>query len=246
MQTQAVPIYPYSQYLDNDPASSTYVDPETQENIGTFFAVGNQYLQDVINWFSTINLPVYDGLSNGTLSWVAAGVYGVTRPSLVVNEVTPPLGALATAALETLSLAQGTLGVSPVFAPVSDDVFKRILTWAIYKGDNKRLNLQWLKRRIARFVGTDTVDTEAISIGLPNRPMAAGPGALATDALETVYLAYFGLISVPIVTPLDNNISITITTSGAYNKFLALTLQSAIQSGIVEMPLGYNFTVTVI
>ena len=42
---------------------------------------------------------------------------------------------------------------------VSDDLFKRIMTWNFYKGDGFHFTIPWLKRRIMRFLtGADGVD----------------------------------------------------------------------------------------
>ena len=61
--------------------------------------------------------------------------------------------------------------VSWSFDPaVTDDVFKRILTWHFYKGDGKNFSVRWLKRRIWRFLqGANGTDFDDIDI-LPKHP----------------------------------------------------------------------------
>ncbi|MGC9271932.1 MAG: hypothetical protein ACP5E6_17465, partial [Acidiphilium sp.] len=34
----------------------------------------------------------------------------------------------------------------------SDDIYKRVLTWWLYRGDGQRFSIQWLRRRVARFI----------------------------------------------------------------------------------------------
>jgi hypothetical protein len=60
---------------------------------------------------------------------------------------------------------------------VSDDLFKRIMTWNFYKGDGYYFTIPWLKRRIMRFLtgvdGVDVVNDQRWSISV----LFSGSGA---------------------------------------------------------------------
>jgi hypothetical protein len=136
-----IPAYPYWQYNDDD-------------SVSAFFTAYNLLTQQYIIAFNTLNLPVYPLLSGNLLDWVAAGLYGFpTRPTLTTGTL-PVFGAYNTQtyngnnSVYNATHRSGTL----VYMPVSDDVFKRIITWAFYKGDGKVFSIRWLKRRIARFL----------------------------------------------------------------------------------------------
>lgn len=146
MLTQTIPAYPYQQYADDD-------------DIQALFGAYNAYTQTVIDWFNSINLPYYPGLSGTTLQWVANGLYGTGKTQLA-SPVNPALGMLNTLELNTSVLDSYTPS-SETFYDLPDDIFKRILTWNLYKGDGKRFSMRWLKRRIARFLfGGNGIDPQ--------------------------------------------------------------------------------------
>jgi len=69
---------------------------------------------------------------------------------------------------------------SQIFYELPDDIFKRILTWNLYKGDGNRFSMRWLKRRIARFLfGVNGIDPQPWVPGFT-------VGAETTSAIGTV------------------------------------------------------------
>ena len=136
--SNTIPAQPYVQYND-DPA------------IQAFFTAYNNLTQQYLNAFNSLNLPIYPLLSGNLLDWVAAGLYGFTRPTLVSGTL-PRLGALDTQAFNTVPFNTDYHTGKLVYTPVSDDIFKRIITWHFYKGDGTNFDIRWLKRRIARFL----------------------------------------------------------------------------------------------
>lgn len=152
--------YLYTQYADDD-------------DLQAFVAAYNAMAQDYVTWFNALNLPIYTSATivGPLLDWVAQGLYGMARPSLTEGSkrVTGPFNTLP---LNSEPFNFSDIENAPDHVATSDDTFKRILTWAFYKGDGRQFNIRWLKRRIFRFLqgtaGTDVdaSDTDSISVAL--------------------------------------------------------------------------------
>lgn len=175
--TKTIPSYLYLQYNDD-------------ANLQSFVDAYNAYTQAYVDWFNTIELPVYTNgsISGPLLDWVGWGLYGMKRPALP-SHGRPALGPYNTFMFNQLPYNGSTLPVGQGFYLTSDDIYKRILTWHFYKSDGRQFNIAWLKRRLKRFLkgvnGTDLVpgdDTynvsiditgpDAATITLPNNPTA--------------------------------------------------------------------------
>ncbi|MDR3445989.1 hypothetical protein [Dyella sp.] len=142
-----IPSYLYQEYADDD-------------DLQAFVDAQNALAQGYQNWFLQTPLGLYTAPSiNGPLlDWVGQGVYGISRPVLSTqtsrrvagyNEYTYntfPYDGLKSSVTGTAQIA-------------SDDIYKRVLTWHLYKGDGYQFSVLWLKKRIARFLngvnGTD-------------------------------------------------------------------------------------------
>jgi hypothetical protein len=139
--TAVIPAYLYEQYFDD-------------QNLQAFIASYNEFAGTYLDWFNDINLPVYTGplIAGALLDWVAQGLYGISRPALGYTTFRY-VGPFNTWALNTIPFnGRTTTGTSMLYL-VTDDVFKRIITWNFYKGDGFRFNVRWLKRRVMRFLG---------------------------------------------------------------------------------------------
>lgn len=134
-------------------ASYLYEQYQDDDDLQAFVSSFNELAQIYVGWFATTLLPVYtsDAISGSLLDWVAAGIYGMFRPSLSSGK-NRDLGPLNTYGLNEIALnVRKTIG--PINVTVaSDDVFKRIMTWNFYKGDGNLFNARWIKRRIMRFL----------------------------------------------------------------------------------------------
>ena len=153
---KTIPAYPYKEYDDDD-------------DIQAMFYAYNVLAQIYVDWFNTINLPIYTGLSGALLDWVAQGLYGKSRPTLYSN--TPyAIGPINTYSINAEGIDNGALVNRIINLTVtSDDIFKRIITWHFFKGDGRQISIPWLKRRVARFLyGADGSDfprpTQNISV----------------------------------------------------------------------------------
>ena len=138
---QVIPAYPYVQYQGDDAVSA-------------FFEAYNIYAQAYVDWFNALNLPIYTNapVSGALLDWIAEGLYGISRPGLPTNQGAPPQGPVNSFTLNSLPLNGYRPGIPETYTATTDDTFRRIITWAFYKGDGKTVTPRWLKRRINRFL----------------------------------------------------------------------------------------------
>jgi hypothetical protein len=232
--TQVIPSYLYQEYTDDD-------------DLQAFVDAQNAQQQDYIDTFNALNLPIYTGsiISGALLDWVGKGLYGISRPSLITGE-SAQVGPLNTMALNMPVVAiDGFQQFSPSVVQANDDIYKRIITWHYQKGDGKYFSINWLKRRIMRFLigvngtsppidqtiqisinfGTDFVGIRFIS-GLRTVtggciPNLFAPGSLhSIDHINTNYVPY---------TPLP---------------FIE-QFQEALLTGVLETPFQIKFSVSV-
>ena len=195
---KTIPSYLYEQYFDDD-------------DLQAFVASFNSIMQEYVDWFNQIQLPVYTGalISGALLDWIAAGLYGMSRPVLSSGR-SQILGPYNTTPYDTIGWNTIEVIGPTNITVTSDDIFKRIMTWNLYRGDGKIFNLQWLKRRCIRFLfgvnGTDTVIDNTyqvsafyatryqIDIVLPNVPNATIlKNAIDSGAVELPFQLAFSV-----------------------------------------------------
>lgn len=226
----ALQAYLYWQYSDDD-------------DLQAFVAAFNTITQAYLNWFLQLGLPVYTLLNNTYLDWVGRGVYGVERPVLG-TALEQFIGPLDTWALNSWPLAEGREVVSNAsYSAVDDDTYKRVITWGYYKADGRYIGIQWLKRRVVRFLaglcGTDPpIDQEyGISVLVAQgecavrlltcRAKITGGAMLGAMPLDTFVLAGSTLAWRSIAAPWA----------------LGSALAEAVAQGVVETPFQYQTTV---
>jgi len=153
MESQIIKSYLYQQYQD---------DLDLKAFVDSF----NMQAQDYADWCNSINLPIYTGLSGLMLDWIGANYYGFPRPSIGVSS--GAIYNIATYNVDTFGLG------STEFIAASDDVYKRILTWKLYRDDGFFMSINWLKKRLKRFlIGTNGAaprieNTDEISVKVSN------------------------------------------------------------------------------
>lgn len=148
--TKIIPSYAYVQYQDDD-------------SVTAFFEAYNIYAQAYLDWFNALNLPIYTTapVSGSLLDWIAEGLYGIMRPGLPSTVGTPDQGPVNTFLVNSLPVNGFRAGLPDDYTITTDDTFRRIITWAFYKGDGKVFTPRWLKRRINRFLnGTNGTDVQ--------------------------------------------------------------------------------------
>lgn len=199
MLTQTIPSYLYVQYNDD-------------ENLQAFVDAFNELAQEYVTWFATVSLPVYTELETDLLSWVGEGLYGVPRP-YIPDEVPRFIGPVNTFGPNVLPVNGWGYALNGSFSAASDDIYKRVLTWRLYKGDGHQFSVMWLKRRIARFLyGADGSD----------------------PPVEETYD-----ISVQFV---GGNV-VWITVPGFTDTLLLAQMGYMIKTGVLELPFQYIFNV---
>jgi hypothetical protein len=137
-----VPSYLYQEYADD-------------LNLQAFVSAYNSLTQGYLNWFSNTPLGLYTSpnINGPLLDWIGQGVYGIPRPVLSTqtsfnqagynsapyNDYPFPYDSLVHSSSGTASLA-------------SDDIYKRLMTWNLYRGDGQMFTMGWLKNRVNRFI----------------------------------------------------------------------------------------------
>ncbi len=230
--TKIVPSYPYQQYNDD-------------EAIDAFFTAYNSLAQSYLDWFVQTPLPVYTNpaISGTLLDWVAAGLYGMARPTLSSGR-NRTLGPYNTVAYNTLPFNVRKLIGPKNISFTTDDIFKRILTWNLYRGDGMVFNVRWLKRRIMRFLmgpnGTapnvDNTSPISVTIGLGTISIRINVGTrtILGGAIYNRFgynrMAYNRLITqaIPGPTPLP----------------FQTVLKQALESGVLVLPFQPNVTIS--
>jgi hypothetical protein len=201
MLTEVLPAYLYQQYTQ-DPYS---------DDLQSFFTAYNNTSQQYLNNTNALNLPIYTIQSYPLLDWTAKSIYGMSRPSISNPVVFSNLGVYDTVPYNTTAYSQDIETSPNNYYEVTDDVYKRILTWNFYKGDGFQYTTQWLKRRVARFIyGVNGTD-------IPN--------------IADIY-------NVSVVYNSNNAITITIP-----NLAISPIFNSAIQSGVLNLPFEYSYTI---
>lgn len=222
--------YAYQQYQDDD-------------NVKAFFTAYTQIGQQYLDSINELQLPIYSGpnLTGALLDWVMVGLYDIVRPALPRTDIRS-IGPYGTAYYGQISYGMRRTITPSTFYETTDDIYKRIGTWALWKGDGKVFNIRWLKRRIMRFL--TGVDGAAGEVGQTYR-------VSVTLAGGEVGIRIFAGVR-------------TITKSASYGKFaygtrpygklsstyvpypnaeLVPILQSAIDSGVLELPFQFTYSV---
>lgn len=175
-----IPAYPYVQYQGDD-------------NVTAFFEAYNIYAQAYVDWFNALNLPIYTQapVSGSLLDWVAEGLYGISRPGLPTSQGQPPQGPANTFAVNSLTVNGFRPGIPETFTATNDDIFRRIITWAFYKGDGKTVSPRWLKRRINRFLtganGTDVPNDTTYNVSVAPTGFKAWTITLANTTFSQIF-----------------------------------------------------------
>ena len=159
---QIIPMYLYQQYAD---------DSDLQAFVSTFNTLAQGYLSWFTDFYQATPLGVYTSanISGALLDWTATGIYNLPRPII-------PVASSAQGEWDSIdwnTIAWGGLGSQLI--GVSDDIYKRFLTWHLYRGDGFQMSAQWVKRRIARFIyGINGSDFDIGFLQYVNLSISAG------------------------------------------------------------------------
>jgi hypothetical protein len=226
--TKTIPAYLYKEYEDDD-------------DLQSFFMSYNTMAQQYVDTFNDLNLPVYTKQGGALLDWVGQGLYDIPRPTLYSGKrhAIGPINTYGGNMLPPLGAYRNLNQVSNVTV-TSDDIYKRVMTWHLYKGDGKQIGIPWLKRRLARFLNGANGsnwdgDTNQISVSM-------APGSIAITLVTGIRTltggAFPGRFSV------NSTLTNSAKSSFAAYPLLALSviLQEAIGVGALETPAQYVTT----
>lgn len=230
--TKTIPSFLYEQYND---------DEDLQAFVDWYNGKGQEY----VGWFATVNLALWTGLSGPLLDWIGAGLYGYPRPVLPSGR-NRNIGPLNTYKYnQYVPFGKTYLVGNQNYYLTTDDVYKRILTWFLYKGDGKYFTVKWLKRRVMRFLlGTDGTDPNVgdttpvsitfglnrqVNINIPSGRRTVSGGALFNRMRFNQY-PYDKLLTT--FTPLPS-------------PALAPIFKAAVDAGVLELPFQFTYIVNI-
>lgn len=141
MPSLLAPAYPYQQFNDD-------------ADIVALFSSYNQLANTILDWLLSRPLACYmrESISAGLLDYAAYCIYGVRRYQIGYSNIDTISGAIDTITINQLPIDGNAIAVHAGSTKLSDDIFKRILTWNFYRGDGTQFSIPWLKKRIMRFL----------------------------------------------------------------------------------------------
>lgn len=230
---KVLPSYLYQEYNDD-------------ETLQAFVEAQNILTQGDVDWFVEIGLPVYTNplIVGPLLDLVALGIYGMTRASLP-SGTNQDEGVYDTFVFDELAFNDYIIVGNQNFYVTTDDIFKRILTWHLYKGDGKVFDVRWLKRRIMRFLfGTNGTDPP-VDQTYPVSVIFGGDGEVQIGIGLGIRTVVGGLIYNESCYDefAFNEIDTTYTPSQQVPE--ALILKAGIDAGVLELPFQYTYVVTI-
>ncbi|MHA3054669.1 hypothetical protein E0H77_12505 [Acinetobacter sp. ANC 4633] len=186
---QIIKSYLYQQYADDDDlqafvdafnnTAQNYLDWRNQTPLAIYTSpmIYEQLLDWILVGIYGIYRPIF-GLINqspppaggNTAPWNGFDIptkinangntsaFTIVGPYETVTYNTRPFGYFSSVA------NSGGATTAPAYTVASDDTYKRLATWILYRGDGFQMSLNWLRRRVARFCyGLNGAD---IDIGL--------------------------------------------------------------------------------
>ena len=194
--------------------SYVYLEYNDDDDLQALFAANNALMQQYITLFNTISLPIYTGpLIIGQLLDWVGVGLYGVGRPTLATGTVREIGAYGTYQFGVLGFGYGREISSQSYFVATDDIYKRVLTWQHYKGDGFNFNITWLKRRVMRFIN----------------------GRNGTDPLSTNDLRNIG------VTVQNSAFTIRIFHSASYSG--AAAFAACIQSGILNLPFQFTYTV---
>jgi hypothetical protein len=228
--------------------SYLYQEYSDDSDLQAFVSAYNSMQQDITDTYNGLNLPVYtsDSINGALLDWVGQGIYGLPRPSLTTGRYSL-YGPYNTAQYNSIQYNDYEIVIPDQPAFTNDDVYKRILTWHVSKREMRYFNIEWLKKRIMKFLfginGSQPIidNTYQISITFGpnyevtirfitgNRTFTGGAVYNANNfqynaiQYDDFHSTYVNLVPLP-------NVDI---------------FQEAVASGVLELPFQFHFDVVI-
>lgn len=225
--------YLYTQYNDDD-------------NIRAFVTAYNTMAKNIYDWMRSANLPIFVGGYNAgdQLRWIARGIYGV-KPPVLASGRQLVIWAFNTFTFNTVPFNTRRVINRSEQVVVSDDLFKRIMTWNFYKGDGFYFTIPWLKRRIMRFLtgvnGVDVVNDQHWSISV----LFSGSGASVSIIKGFRKLTDSSVYNAQTFNSRAYNQKTSILIKSNEYEYASL-FKKAFDSGLLHMPFYQPVSVTIV
>ena len=191
----------------------------------------NGLTQGYLNWWNAAPLALYTSpsISGALLDWLATAIYGLSRPTLSTS-TTKFIAGLNSSAINSRAVNGSTYLSSGSSQIASDDIYKRYLTWWLYRGDGMVMNTQWIKRRVMRFLtgaaGGDIVvganapqpsvsyTSSAITITIQTAPISVADALKELLNTNKLLMPFYYTASVVVAVPytITNEAGSTLTT----------------------------------
>lgn len=236
-----IPSYVYSQYSED-------------EDIVGFIEAYNKITQIYLNTLINLGLPLYPQFTGSLLDWVGLNLYNYIRP-LLPSGATQELGPYNELTFGSALPFNGYKRIGPaIYYATTDDVYIRCIDWHFFKGDLKQFTIPWLKRRVARFLfGPGSVPVNenegwnfdvageyqisvtfgpnhTASITIVNGSTSNVKGALYNETMFGGTMAF-------------NAVKATFTPQS--RPALSSVFKAAIESGVLELPFQWTWTVNI-
>lgn len=139
--------------LQNCIPSYLYWEYSDDQDLQAFVASQNALAQGYLDWFNNTPLGLYTSpnITGPLLDWIGNGVYGIPRPVLS-SQTTLITAGYNSAPYNTVPYDGLYFSSSGTAAIASDDIYKRVMTWNLYRGDGQVFTMGWLKNRVNRFL----------------------------------------------------------------------------------------------
>jgi hypothetical protein len=173
---QAIPSYLFAEYSDD-------------ENLQAFVDAYNSITQGYVSWFNNAPLGLYTSpyITGSLLDWIGNGVYGIARPVLA-STATLRLAGYDENAYNTISYNGLYFSSNQTASIANDDIYKRVMTWILYRGDGQMFTIGWVKNRINRFLnGANGGDYPVLNF--PPSVTVSGTTFTVTSYNSTAYSA---------------------------------------------------------
>lgn len=223
---QVIESYLYQEYADDD---------DLQAFVDSFNAIAQGYH----NWFLENPLGLYTatGISGALLDWIAAGIYGYQRPTLA-SQTTVITAGYDSSAYDTVPYNYLSYSGSGTALLTTDDIFKRILTWNLYRGDGQVFSIQWLKNRVARFLhGANGADCAVLNFQ-PSVSVAGSTFTVTDFKTQTYTTLQLCLAAYAIATPFQYQLSLVAISFTNSSGVLSLSKALYYPTSAANLPAG--------
>lgn len=226
-------VYLFYQYM-RDPDLSALKD------------AANSVLDDYVAWFSSLNLPIYTEKAGTLLDWVASSVCGVARPTIISGGSGFGKGGYGRGAYGAAIYGDTRIDTPANAILLNDDYFKRVITWRTFRGDGFVFSAEWIKRRVGRFLvganGTAPDDLPRYNISV-----MVGGGICVIRLISGTLVSnksqgYGKIVCGRTVFGVAGGTTVS-APAPVYTTEAALALKGCVESGILDLPYQYKFTV---